>query len=85
MHAFVSHVTARNGGASYTGGMKGAVVRFPAAIEPKQPLRNSAAQLLRRVTATRPSAPIRPPEPTPLRADELPLDPDERVRLVGEW
>ena len=66
--------------------MKGAALRFPAAIEPKQPLRSSAAaDLLRRLTATRPSAPIRASETTPLRADEPPLDLDERVRLVGEW
>ncbi len=61
-------------------------MRFPAATEPKQPLRSIAATaLLRRVAASRPSAPIRQAETAPQRAEELPLDLDERVRLVGEW
>ncbi len=61
-------------------------MRFPAATEPKQPLRSiAAAALLRRRAASRPSAPIGQAETAPPRPEELPLDLDERVRLVGEW
>ena len=65
--------------------MKAAVVRFPAAIGPGQPLRTSALlEPLRRWAASRQSEASPAPERAPLRGDES-LDLDERVRLVGEW
>jgi hypothetical protein len=59
-------------------------MRFSAAIQPTQPLRNVAAtDLLRRLL----SSPVPQSEPVraPLERDLAPLDPDQRVRLVGEW
>lgn len=58
-------------------------MRFPAATQPKQPLRNAAAAELIRRLVTGGSKPE--PEPAPARLDELPAALDERVRLVGEW
>jgi hypothetical protein len=56
---------------------------FSAAIQPPTPLRNSAAaEFVRRLASgTAPPAPV----PAPVRYEELPAEPDERVRLVGEW
>ncbi len=51
----------------------------PTASMPLKPVRHG---LWRRLTAVRP----RPrPEPTPLPADWDRLDPDQRVRRLGEW
>lgn len=58
-------------------------MRFPAATQRKQPLRDAAAAEL-----TRPLVPARPPPAEtapPVRTEELPADLDQRVRLVGEW
>ena len=58
-------------------------MRFSAAIHPLPPLRKPAApHILPRVAANEP-APRRPAEPA--RTDDLPVDLDQRVRLVGEW
>jgi hypothetical protein len=59
-------------------------MRFSAAIQPQQPLRNVAAtDLLRRLLST--PVPQSEPAPAPLERDLAPLDLDQRVRLVGEW
>lgn len=58
-------------------------MRFSAAIHPQLPLRKPAAtEVLGRVGVPEP-AQRRPPEAA--RNDELPVDLDQRVRLVGEW
>jgi hypothetical protein len=58
-------------------------MRFSAAIQPQQPLRTPAvANIIRRLVSSEP--PIRS-EPQPPRAEDLPLDLDQRVRLIGEW
>jgi hypothetical protein len=59
-------------------------MRFSAAIQPQEPQRNvAAADLLRRLlTSPLPQANL---VPAPLERDLAPLDPDQRVRLVGEW
>ena len=58
-------------------------MRF-AAVPPRQPdTRRSAADFIRRLV----SGEARPAEAQPdtVKATELPLDLDQRVRLVGEW
>lgn len=59
-------------------------MRFSAAIQPRPPLRTpAAAEFIRRLLAAKPIERQEPPLP---RADEdLPLDLDQRVRLIGEW
>lgn len=58
-------------------------MRFSAAIKSQQPLRTPAAnELVRRFVR---SEPVKRSEPAPPRADELPVDLDQRVRLIGEW
>ena len=58
-------------------------MRFPAATAPNPPLR-SVTELVRRAVTPKP-APAPRTETPPQRPDEMPLDLDERVRLVGEW
>jgi hypothetical protein len=59
-------------------------MRFSAAIQPTTPLRTVAAtDLLRRLLSS--PLPRSEPAPAPLDRDLAPLDPDQRVRLVGEW
>ncbi|HSI53243.1 MAG TPA: hypothetical protein VK981_04675 [Ramlibacter sp.] len=63
-------------------------MRFSAAIQPSLPLRTpAAAEFLRRLVAGKSeeaqSVSSRPEAPA--RADELPADLDQRVRLLGEW
>lgn len=58
-------------------------MRFSAAIKPKQPLRTPAVtEFVKKLVANEPVAHA---EPAPPRADELPVDLDQRVRLIGEW
>lgn len=58
-------------------------MRFSAAIHPQQQLRrHAAAEFVRRLVAGQPQP---KPEPEPARADELPQELDQRVRLIGEW
>ena len=58
-------------------------MRFSAAIHPQQPLRTPAAvEFLRRLAA---GEQVQRPQPAPPRVDEVPLDLDQRVRLIGEW
>jgi hypothetical protein len=58
-------------------------MRFSAAIQPQPPLRTrAAAEAIRRLVSPEP-VPRTPP--VPVRADDLPADLDQRVRLVGEW
>lgn len=58
-------------------------MRFSAAIHPQPPLRShAAAEFVRRLVAGQPQ-PRQQSEPP--KADELPQDLDQRVRLVGEW
>jgi hypothetical protein len=57
-------------------------MRFSAAIQPQQPLRTTtASDFIRRIV----SGQLPQQQPAPVRADELPADLDQRVRLVGEW
>jgi len=59
-------------------------MRFSAAIQPQQPLRApAAAEFIRRLVAgvQQPAQ----PQPAPRRAEDLPADLDQRVRLIGEW
>jgi hypothetical protein len=59
-------------------------MRFSAAIQPHPPLRTPAvAETVRRLVSREPAEHPQP-APTP-RADDLPLDLDQRVRLIGEW
>ncbi|MGZ5195235.1 MAG: hypothetical protein ACXWJM_09055 [Ramlibacter sp.] len=59
-------------------------MRFSAAIQSHMPLRDVAAtDLLRRLLST-PVPQSEPARELPER-DLAPLDPDQRVRLVGEW
>jgi len=58
-------------------------MRFSAAIQPPSPLRTPAvAETVRRLVS-RELAPR--PQPAPPHAEDLPLDLDQRVRLIGEW
>ncbi len=58
-------------------------MRFSAAIQPRQPLRSPvAAEFIKRLLAAKP---VERPVPPPTRVEELPLDLDQRVRLIGEW
>lgn len=58
-------------------------MRFSAAIQPHPPLRKPAApDFIRKLVA---SDPVPSAQPAPVRADELPIDLDQRVRLIGEW
>jgi hypothetical protein len=58
-------------------------MRFSAAIQPQQQLRTPAvAQVIRRLISREPAT---NPEPAPPRAEDLPVDLDQRVRLIGEW
>jgi hypothetical protein len=58
-------------------------MRFSAAIQPKQPLRTPAVtDVIRRLVSS--ETPARS-EARPLHAEDLPLDLDQRVRLIGEW
>ena len=58
-------------------------MRFSAAIQTQAPLRTpTAADLIRRLVS---GEDFSKPEPAPQRAEELPVDLDQRVRLVGEW
>jgi hypothetical protein len=59
-------------------------MRFSAAIQSQQPLRNAAATDLLRRLLTSP-VPQAKPAPAPIERDLAPLDLDQRVRLVGEW
>ncbi len=57
-------------------------MRFSAAIQPQQPLRTPAvADVNRRLGPNE----LVHPQPAPPRADDLPVDLDQRVRLIGEW
>ena len=60
-------------------------MRFSAAINTSQPMRDTAAaELVRRILA--PQAPRDAIElPLPLPAHNLPQDLDQRVRASGEW
>ena len=55
-------------------------MRFAAVIVPKQPPRTAPAELIRRLVA---GEPLRT-QPVP-RPQDLPVELDQRVRLVGEW
>ena len=58
-------------------------MRFSATIQTRQPFRApAAAEFIRRLLAAKP---VERQEPPPPRADELPMDLDQRVRLLGEW
>lgn len=58
-------------------------MRFSAAIQPQPPLRTPAvAELIRRLVS---SEPVERPQLAPPRAEDLPADLDQRVRLIGEW
>ncbi len=58
-------------------------MRFSAAIQAKPPLRTPAvADTLRGLVSHEPA---QRPQPAPPRADDLPADLDQRVRLIGEW
>lgn len=60
-------------------------MRFSAAIQPEHPLRTPAvADVIRRLMSSQ-SQPAPHAEPAPPRADDLPVDLDQRVRLIGEW
>jgi hypothetical protein len=65
--------------------MKGAAMRFSAAIQPHPLLLRTpaAADFLRRLLAGEPAQKLEPP--SVLRTEELPVDLDQRVRLLGEW
>ena len=59
-------------------------MRFSAAIQPQQPLRErSVGQLIRSRLAL--AQPAKLAEPALPRVDDPPVDLDQRVRLVGEW
>lgn len=58
-------------------------MRFSAAIQPQPPLRTPAVTDLLRRPAANESVPRA--QPVPARADDLPADLDQRVRLIGEW
>jgi hypothetical protein len=61
---------------------KATIVRFPA-VQPLQPRRPSPApDFVRRLVTSLPLQQDRNDQP---KRQELPLDPDQRVRLVGEW
>lgn len=61
-------------------------MRFSAAIQPLQPLRNpAAAELIRRFLSGGPKFQTTQPLTAPIRAEDLPVDLDQRVRLIGEW
>lgn len=58
-------------------------MRFSAAIQPKLPLRTpTAADVIRRLIS---SEPVARSEPSPPHSEDLPVDLDQRVRLIGEW
>lgn len=58
-------------------------MRFSAAIHPQLPLRTPAvAEIIRRLVS---SQPIANPQPALPREEDLPVDLDQRVRLIGEW
>jgi hypothetical protein len=57
-------------------------MRFPATIKPQSPPRETVTELVCRPATLKP---LPRPEPPALRSSELPLDLDQRVRLVGEW
>ena len=58
-------------------------MRFSAAIQPQQPLRTTtASDFIRRIVSGQLP---QQPQAEPMRADDLPADLDQRVRLVGEW
>lgn len=58
-------------------------MRFSAAIRPQPPLRTPAvADTVRRLVS---GEPAERSQPSPPRAEDLPLDLDQRVRLIGEW
>jgi hypothetical protein len=58
-------------------------MRFPATIKPQSSPRNGAVtELVRRIVVAKP---LPRPEPPVSRSSELPIDLDQRVRLVGEW
>jgi hypothetical protein len=58
-------------------------MRFSAAIQPQPPLRTpAAADVIRRLISPEPTPRT---APAPVRADDLPADLDQRVRLIGEW
>jgi len=60
-------------------------MRFSAAIQPQQPLRTPAvADVIRRLISSQ-TQPDPHGEQAPPRADDLPVDLDQRVRLIGEW
>jgi len=57
-------------------------MRFSVAIQPQPPLRTPAvAEVIRRLISNDPAPRS---EPT-ARAEDLPIDLDQRVRLIGEW
>ena len=59
-------------------------MRFSAAINTSQPMRDTAAaDLVRRILATQKLS--RPQPELPVPAHNLPLDLDQRVRATGEW
>ncbi|MEP6791272.1 MAG: hypothetical protein ABI907_07865 [Ramlibacter sp.] len=61
-------------------------MRFSAAINTSQPMRNTApAELIRRILSARPPRLTRENPPVPAHLMSLPLDLDQRVRATGEW
>jgi hypothetical protein len=56
-------------------------MRFAAVQVPPQQQRTPAAELLRRLVTGQPLTPEKPAS----RSQDLPIDLDQRVRLVGEW
>lgn len=57
--------------------MRFASVPLPQPSEPRSP----AAEFVRKLIGAKPEAPVLPPQAPP----ELPVDLDQRVRLIGEW
>jgi hypothetical protein len=57
-------------------------MRFAAINVPNQPPRTPATELIRRLVAGEPLAKVQPAIPRP---QDLPVELDQRVRLVGEW
>lgn len=55
-------------------------MRFANVNVPKQPLRTPASELMRRLVGE----PLKRDLP-PMKAQDLPVELDQRVRLVGEW
>ena len=57
-------------------------MRFAANIPPRRPPRAPASEQMRGEIPSEPRPQVQPATP---RTQELPVDLDQRVRLVGEW